>query len=111
MCQWTRDRGQRSSLIIRDTVVCRLASKGAAKTDPTKMAPKDMEGNPVPNYLQYVKSAKGGEKIIVFFLMHEILVLLCYIPDWEGHKYTQDSYFAVNIGTEPRSIYIHSSTK
>ena len=53
----------------RDTVVCRLASKGAAKTDPTKMAPKDTEGNPVPNYLQYVKSDNGVEMITFSFFL------------------------------------------
>ena len=51
----------------RDTVVCRLASKGAAKRDPTKIAPKDMEGNPVPNYLQNVKSANGVRRFDLFY--------------------------------------------
>lgn len=44
----------------RDTIVRRLANDRAEKT---KMAPKDMECKPFPNYLQYAKSNNGLEKI------------------------------------------------
>ena len=49
--------------VCRRCRCCSARRKGAEKPDITKMAPRDMEGKPFPNYLQYVKSANGREKI------------------------------------------------
>lgn len=64
ICQRTQDYGQRSSLINRETqLFARWLIKVQKKTETTKMAPKDMERKPFPNYYQYAKSANGCEKI------------------------------------------------
>ncbi|KAL6456301.1 hypothetical protein MHYP_G00348440 [Metynnis hypsauchen] len=79
----------------RETLVCRLASESV---DLTKVAPKDKEGKAFPDYLQYVKSANGCEKIRRDWLIHSdsTKALFCIPCLLFSHEQTRQSKGALN---------------
>ncbi|KAL6475705.1 hypothetical protein MHYP_G00167450 [Metynnis hypsauchen] len=79
----------------RETLVCRLASESV---DLTKVAPKDKEGKAFPDYLQYVKSANGREKIRGDWLIHSdsTEALFCIPCLLFSHEQTRQSKSALN---------------
>lgn len=82
----------------RDIIVHRLANKGPEKTNITKMAPKNKEGKPFPNYLHYAKSANGREKIRRDWLIYSesAEALYCIPCLLFSHEQTRPSKSALN---------------
>uniref|UniRef100_A0A1A8IJ03 TTF-type domain-containing protein n=2 Tax=Nothobranchius kuhntae TaxID=321403 RepID=A0A1A8IJ03_NOTKU len=82
----------------RDTVVRRLANKSDQTPGIDKITPKDMEGKPFPNYLQYAKSANGREKIRRDWLIYSESAkdLYCIPCLLFSHEQTKPSKSALN---------------